>query len=51
MKQTIKVVLARTNWDGAMTAWQELKTVTIQVEKKENEPNWHVIGGMTDEVN
>ena len=27
MKQKISVVLARTNWDGATTAWQEHKIV------------------------
>lgn len=42
-KQKIEVVLARTNYDGANTAWQEFKTVTIEVDIR-CEPYWHVVG-------
>ena len=48
MKQKISVVLARTNWDGATTAWQEHKIVEIEVDNQElglcNEAKWHIVG-------
>jgi hypothetical protein len=49
MKQKIKVVLARTNYDSALTSWQEFKTVTVLADKRESEPDWHVIGEMAED--
>ena len=48
-KQKIEIVLARTNYDGAYTAWQEFKTVTIEVDIR-NEPYWHVAGEKINDV-
>ena len=48
MKQKISVILARTNWDGATTAWKEHKIIEIEVDNPElglcDEAKWHVVG-------
>lgn len=54
MKQKIKVILGRTNYDGVTTSWQEFKTVEIEVNNSEMEKfpelQWHVVGEMRDEM-
>lgn len=48
MKQKISVILARTNWDGEITAWKEHKIIEIEVDNPESElcdeAKWHVVG-------
>lgn len=54
MKQKIKVILGRTNWDNVAISWQEFKTVEIEIDNSEMEKfpelQWHVVGEMRDEV-
>ena len=48
MKQKISVILARTNWDGEITARKEHKIIEIEVDNPESElcdeAKWHVVG-------
>ena len=46
MKQKIKVVLARSAWDGAETVWKEHKIVEIEVDSIDM--GWHVVGEMIE---
>ena len=50
MKQKIKVVLARSSWDGAYNSWSEHRVVEIEVDNpeldREKGAAWHVVGEM-----
>ncbi len=47
MKKT--VILSRTAWDGALSAWQEFMEVEIDVpEPPRPDMEWHVCGERTD---
>lgn len=54
MKQKIKIVLGRTNWDNVAISWQEFKTVEIEVDNPEMEKSpelqWRVVGEKYNEM-
>ena len=54
MKQKIKVVLARSAWDGGETSWKEHKVVEIEVDNVDmgcaENLEWHVVGEIQKEA-
>lgn len=44
--RNLRIVFGRSMWDGALTGWQDIKTVDVVVLVDEYDDNeWHVLGG------